>query len=84
MDDAPLCALVTEARLLCRTSSTRGRFYNFYCYRDPALAGTPDLIEAQRLFGRTALAHMRAFIIQSLAFVAGDPHSLAGRDPVGA
>ncbi len=75
---------VTELRLLVSNDIDSAQIYNFFAYRDPDLAGDPDWTEAQRLFHRTALAHMRAFVIQRLGFIVGDPHSVVGREPVGA
>jgi hypothetical protein len=75
---------LTEARLLVSNNIDSGQIANFFVLRDPSLAGTPDLIEAQRLFRSTALAHNRAFVVEKLAFTIGDPHSLMGRDPLGA
>lgn len=75
---------LTEARLLVSNNVDSGQIYNFYALRDPSLSGTADLIEAQRLFRKTALGNMRAFVIETLAFTVGDPHSLCGRDPIGA
>lgn len=75
---------LTEARLLVSNSIDSGQIANFFLLRDPALAGTPDLVEAQRLFRSTALAHNRSFVVEKLAFTIGDPHSLLGRDPLGA
>lgn len=74
---------LTEVRLLVSNNVDSGQIYNFFVLRDPALAGTPDLVEAQRLLHRTALANMRAFVVENLAFTLGDPHSLMGRDPMG-
>lgn len=74
---------LAEARLMVSNSIDSAQIYNFFLFRDPALAGTADLIESQRLFKRTALGNMRAFIVETLAFTVGDSHSLVGRDPVG-
>jgi hypothetical protein len=75
---------LTEARLLVSNNVDSGQIANFFVLRDPTLAGTADLVEAQRLFKSTALAHNRAFVVETLAFTLGDPHSLLGRDPLGA
>lgn len=70
-------------QLIVSNDVDSSQIYNFFAYRDPTLSGTPDLVEAQRLFRRTALAHMNSKVIESTAFVVGDEHSLVGRDPVG-
>jgi hypothetical protein len=74
---------LTELRLMVSNDIDSAQIYNFYAFRDPLLSGTPDLIEAQRLFHRTALAHMNAKVIQSMSFIVDDPYSLVDRDPVG-
>lgn len=74
---------LTEFRLLVSNDVDSGQIYNFFVLRDPNLPGTPDLVEAQRLFRRTALGNMRTFVIERMAFTVGDEHSLVGRDPVG-
>jgi hypothetical protein len=74
---------LTDLKLLVSNNVDAAQIYNFFAFCDPDLSATPDLIEAQRLFHRTALGHFRAFVTQSLAFTVGDPHSLVGRDPVG-
>jgi len=51
--------------------------------RDPGLAGTADLVEAQRLFHRTAMGNMRAFVIETQNLLFDDPHSLFDRDVMG-
>lgn len=74
---------LTEFRLLVSNNVDAGQIYNFFVLRDPTLPGTADMTEAQRLFHRTALGNMRAFIIETMAFMVGDTHSLVTRDPVG-
>lgn len=74
---------LTTAKLLVSNDVDSGQIYNFFVLRDPTLPGTADLVEAQRLFKSTALAHNRAFVVEKLAFTLGDPHSLMGRDPMG-
>lgn len=72
-----------EARLLVSNDVDSAQIYNFFVYRDPALPGSPDIAEAQRLFARTALGHFNAHVIERLSFIVGDPHSLCGREPLG-
>jgi uncharacterized protein YmfQ (DUF2313 family) len=57
-----------------------GQIYNFFAYRDMGLPGTPDLLEAQRLFNRSALGHMSPSVITKEEFVVDD--SLVDREPV--
>jgi hypothetical protein len=74
---------MTDCRLLVSNNVDSGQIYNLFAYADPNLTAEPDLVEAQRILHRTALGHLRAFVIQSLAFTVGDEFSLVGRDPVG-
>jgi hypothetical protein len=57
-----------------------GQIYNFFAYRDMGLAGTPDLLEAQRLFNRSTLGHMSPSVITQEEFLVDD--SLVDREPV--
>lgn len=68
-----------------RVSNTidSAQIYNFYAYRDLALPGTSDTRDAQRIFNRTALGHMNAFVIERDTFVFDDEHSLIDREPFG-
>ncbi len=75
---------LTETRLLVSNDIDSAQIYNFLVQRDPDLPGTPDLVEGQRVFHHVALGHMRAFVIERLSFICGDPHSLCGRDLIGA
>lgn len=74
---------ITRCKLLVSNNVDSGQIYYYYAYRDPGLPGTPDLVESQRLFNRTALGHMTTAVIQSAVFLCDDPHSLTDRDPVG-
>ncbi len=74
---------ITLLKLLISDDTDSRQIYNFYAFRDPLIAGTPNLAEAQRLFHRTALGHMRSFITQSESFIVDDEFSLVDRDPVG-
>lgn len=75
--------VLSQLKLLVSNDVDSGQIYNFFVLRDPSLPGVADMTEAQRLFHRTALANMRSFIIETMAFTVGDSHSLVGRDPVG-
>jgi hypothetical protein len=80
---APSSVNVEELRLLVSNDVDASQIYNFFVYRDPDLAGDPNIPDAQRLFARTALAQMNAHVIERMAFIVGDAHSLVGREPVG-
>ena len=73
-----------EIRLLVSNDVDSAQIYNFFVYRDPDIAGTPDIPTAQRLLDHTVLAEMFAKVVQRQAFIVGDPLSLCGREPVGA
>jgi uncharacterized protein YmfQ (DUF2313 family) len=57
--------------------------FHFYIYRDPAAAGKYYLDSAQELVDRIKPSHTRGQLIESIAFIVGDPHSLVGRDLLG-
>lgn len=57
--------------------------YNFFALRDADLAGSPDLVEAQRLLHRTALGHMRAQVTERMESIVDDTHSRVDREPTG-
>ncbi len=78
-----ISATWASSKLLVSNDVDSSQIYNFFAFCDPALSSTPDLVEAQRLFHRTTLGHLRAFVIQSMAFTVGSGYSLVGRDPVG-
>jgi hypothetical protein len=75
---------LNEFRLLVSNDVDASRIYQFFVLRDPGLAGTADLVQAQKLLRRTALGNMKARVVETLAFKTGDPYSLTGRDPLGA
>jgi hypothetical protein len=74
---------LTEFRIMVPNDVDARQIYYFAAYRDPSLGGAPDIAEATRLLRKTALAHMEARVIERRAFIAGDAHSLAGREPAG-
>jgi uncharacterized protein YmfQ (DUF2313 family) len=57
--------------------------YRFFVYRNPALSGTPDLAEAQRIVDDIKPAHTLGYVIQSTNFLCEDPYSLCDRDILG-
>lgn len=58
--------------------------YQFYVYRDPALAGTYYLDQAQALLDEIKFSHTNGKVIESTDFLYDDPHSLYDRDLLGA
>ncbi len=75
---------LTQAILIVSNDIDSAQIYNFFAFCDPGTNATPDLIESQRLFHRTALGHLKAFVTQSTDAVVDDQFSLVDRDPVGA
>lgn len=71
---------LTRCALRISNDVDAGQIYNFFAYRDMTLPGTPDLLEAQRLFNRSALGHMSPSVITKEQFVVDD--SLVDREPV--
>lgn len=57
--------------------------YQFFIYRDPLLAGSYDLVEAQRIIDVMAHSHTRGVAIESTDFLCDDPFSLTDRDLLG-
>lgn len=71
---------VHESRIWCPAS----RFvYNWYAYRDPALAGTEDMTSANALITKIEPAQTDSRACQSTVFLANSANSLCGRDPLG-
>lgn len=67
-----------------RIWTPRGRLpFQWFVYRDPALAGDPDLEGAQAVVNRMTPAHSDGRVIEATTFLAGDEDCLAGREPVG-
>lgn len=57
--------------------------YQFYIFRDPALPGTYDIVEAQEVIDKMAHSHTRGVAIESKDFLCDDPFSLCDRDILG-
>jgi phage gp46-like protein/uncharacterized protein YmfQ (DUF2313 family) len=57
--------------------------YQFYIYRDPALPGVYDIVDAQRVIDEMAHSHTRGVAIESDDFLCDDPFSLCDRDILG-
>lgn len=81
--DASGIGVLSEWRFLASNNIDSGQIYNFYVYRDPTLAGTPDIVEANSQFARYALGHMKTAVAQRTSFIVDDSMSLADREPVG-
>ena len=79
-----LSGTLSSWKLLVSNTIDSAQIYNFHVRRDPDLPGTPDLAEAQRLFRRSALAHMLSKVYETDIAICDDPHSLCDRDLVGA
>lgn len=58
--------------------------FRFFIYRDPTLPGTYFLASAQAMVDRMKPSHTAGYVIESTAFKVGDPHSIVGRDILGA
>lgn len=74
---------LTEFRLLVSNDVDSSQIYKFYAFRDYALGGAPDVVEAQRQFNRYALAHMKAFVAERTHAVMDDIHTRLDREPMG-
>lgn len=57
--------------------------YLFHVYRNPALAGTPDIAAAQVVLDEIAHSHTQGKVIESTSFKCNDPESLCDRDLLG-
>lgn len=58
--------------------------FRFFVYRDPALDGTAFIASAQELVDLMKPSHTIGTVVESIAFAFDDPHSLIGRDLIGA
>lgn len=65
-------------------ASDQKLIYQFYIFRDPADAGTPDIAVAQLFCDRMAPSHTRCAVIESDDFLCDDPESLTDLTPLGA
>lgn len=57
--------------------------YRFFIYRNPALAGTWNVAEAQALVDDMAHSYTKGHVIESINFLCDDPRSLCDRDILG-
>ena len=58
--------------------------YRWFIYRDPALPGTAFIASAQAFVTKREHSHTLGAVIESVAMVCDDPHSLCDRDLLGA
>lgn len=87
---APYLALASTAvevfetsRALAITIGDANEIYRFYVFRDPLLAGTPDIAAAQAELDTMAHSHTKGHVIESEDFLCDDPYSLCDRDILG-
>lgn len=60
------------------------RPYNWYVYRNPALAGEPDIIGGRNLVARLKPAHTHSTVIEGKSVLCGNArYGLCGRGPMG-
>ncbi|MGL5361521.1 MAG: hypothetical protein ACRDBH_01480 [Bosea sp. (in: a-proteobacteria)] len=59
------------------------RCFSWYVYRDLGLAGTPDLVGAQKVLDQYKPAHVHAHIITSLSLICDHPLSVVDGGPTG-
>ena len=57
--------------------------YRFHVYRDPGLAGTPDIAQAQIELDTFAHSHTKGTVCESISMICDDPESLCDRDLIG-
>jgi uncharacterized protein YmfQ (DUF2313 family) len=57
--------------------------YRFFLYRDPNLAGSYSIEDAQALLDDFVQSHTKGIVIESKCFRVDDLHSLTDRDPIG-
>lgn len=57
--------------------------FRFFIYRDPALSGTPFITSAQVMVDEMKPSHTVGTVIESVAAIYDDPHSLYDRDLMG-
>lgn len=69
--------------LLVSNDVDSAQIYRFFALRDVDLAGSPDMVEAERLFRRTALGHLDAHVINRLECIVDDAYSRCDREPCG-
>lgn len=75
--------LIETSNAAAVASGDEKEVYRFFVYRDPALAGTPDIAAAQVELDRISHSHTQGHIIESIDFLCDDPESLTDRDLLG-
>jgi hypothetical protein len=58
--------------------------FRFFVYRDPTEPGAYFIESAQELVDAIKPSHTAGHVIESIEFLYADPHSLYGRDLMGA
>jgi hypothetical protein len=76
-------AIVWAVELMVSNDEDSRQIYHVYAVRDPNLAGTPDLVEAHRLFATTVHAHSRRYVCERTTIRCDEPRSLCDRDVIG-
>ncbi len=82
LDPADVEVIETSRALAIAIGDDR-RIYQFHVFRDPALAGTPDIAAAQITLDKKSQSHTQGKIIQSRTFKCNNPQSLCDRDLLG-
>lgn len=82
LDAADVDVIETSAALAASAGDAT-LVYLFHVYRDPLLAGTPDIAAAQVKLDAISHSHTRGKVIESIAFACDDPYSLCDRDLLG-
>lgn len=68
----------------CAAVGDQREIFRFFAYRDPGLPGAAFIASAQALLDEMKPSRTAGYVIESIAFTLGDPHSLLGRDILGA
>lgn len=76
--------VIERSPTFCATVGDQREIFRFFIYRNPALPGTYFLASAQALVTAMKPSRTDGTVIESIAFTLGDPHSLLGRDILGA
>jgi hypothetical protein len=81
-DPSDVVVIETSRALAIAVGDDR-EIFRFFIYRDPLVAGTPDLVEAERIMNNQKPSHTSGHIIESIDFLTDDPESLTNRDLLG-
>ena len=83
LDSADVDVIETSRATAIATGDDRA-IYLFFVYRDPLLAGTPDVDAAQAELDAMAHSHTKGVVIESDDALFDDPNTLYDRDIYGA